>query len=479
MSTPAVTYRWKEISDLPEDLTPLEDRELESLVRVWDRHKTTIQDQSGITRFNEQLAREWAIETGIIEGVYTLDRGITQTLIERGIDSSYIAHDSTNRDPDLVARIIQSHRDVLETLFTFVAGERELSVSYIKELHAGLLRYQEKVSVVDQSGRMFEVQLEKGLYKTQRNNPVREDGSTHEYCPPEHVTSEMDRLIGLYRQHSHTRKHSHIEAASLQHAFTQIHPFQDGNGRVARSLASLVFIKQGLFPLVVTRDDRIRYIEALELADQGDLSTLTRLFALLQKRALTRAIGMAVDAKPVKTLDEAIDVTREMLLEVGRISPKEYQAANNTADALFGATHERLRRMNEKLASEIGTVNTGFTFSTNKLNGPPAADLAVLAQTFGYEPNTRSYHQTVAATLTSPSVNSDILVSFHGVGVRSGALLSVVAYFKVDGSLPTPLSDDIFRISYEEPLADAESRYRMWLENCLIQALSLWRRQLV
>ena len=40
-----------------------------------------------------------------------------------------------------------------------------------------------------------------------------------------------------------------------------------------------------MFPLVVTRDDRTRYIDALELADQGDLSPLVQLFAQLQKRS--------------------------------------------------------------------------------------------------------------------------------------------------------------------------------------------------
>ena len=36
--------------------------------------------------FTQRLSREWSIETGQIEGVYDLDRGITQTLIERGIE---------------------------------------------------------------------------------------------------------------------------------------------------------------------------------------------------------------------------------------------------------------------------------------------------------------------------------------------------------------------------------------------------------
>ena len=51
-----------------------------------------------------------------------------------------------------------------------------------------------------------------------------------------------------------------IQAAWLHHRFTQIHPFQDGNGRVARTLASLIFIRQGLFPVVITQNDRQEYI---------------------------------------------------------------------------------------------------------------------------------------------------------------------------------------------------------------------------
>jgi hypothetical protein len=130
-----IHYKWKEIADLPADFEQFRDRELESLQQVWIEQKSEAENEQRVNSFNEELAREWAIETGIIEGVYTLDRGTTQTLIERGIHSAYISHHSTNRDPELVARIIQAHAEALESLFTYVAGGRELSTSYIKELH--------------------------------------------------------------------------------------------------------------------------------------------------------------------------------------------------------------------------------------------------------------------------------------------------------------------------------------------------------
>ena len=100
-----VTIQWKEISDLPQDVDSLRDRELESLWDVWNKDDNRLDDER-MNVLNARIAREWAIETGIVENVYTLDRGITQTLISRGIDASYIPHDATNLDPELVARII-------------------------------------------------------------------------------------------------------------------------------------------------------------------------------------------------------------------------------------------------------------------------------------------------------------------------------------------------------------------------------------
>ena len=67
----SISHKWKEISDLPEDLDSLRDRELESLCEVWAKEKESIGDDKRVTDFNTELAREWAIETGIVEGIYT------------------------------------------------------------------------------------------------------------------------------------------------------------------------------------------------------------------------------------------------------------------------------------------------------------------------------------------------------------------------------------------------------------------------
>ena len=242
------------ITDIETDPHDLAASEIPGIRAVWadqtERLKGTVQ----LSDFNEKLSREWAIETGIIENLYDINRGITQTLIEQGFKTEILGHGSTNKPRDYVLDLLRDQKSVLDGVFDFVKGGRKLSTAYIKELHAALLRSQETTEARDTRGRYVDIPLIKGDWKKQPNHPVRDD-IMYEYCPPEHVASEMDRLIEIYSQQVLEELPSEVRAAWLHHRFTQIHPFQDGNGRVARALASLVLIQDGLFPLVVTRNE--------------------------------------------------------------------------------------------------------------------------------------------------------------------------------------------------------------------------------
>ena len=90
-------YRWHPITDLESDPEALTEGELEPLGRVWASQKAELAGP-GLDDFDKRLRREWAIETGVIERVYTLDRGVTRTLIARGIDAALIPHGASNRD---------------------------------------------------------------------------------------------------------------------------------------------------------------------------------------------------------------------------------------------------------------------------------------------------------------------------------------------------------------------------------------------
>jgi hypothetical protein len=61
-------------------------------------------------------------------------------------------------------------------------------------------------------GDFFNAELKAGVYKTLPNNPKR-NGSVHEYCPPEHVASEIDRLVALHAEHLQRGLPAEVQAA--------------------------------------------------------------------------------------------------------------------------------------------------------------------------------------------------------------------------------------------------------------------------
>ena len=127
----------------------------------------------------------------------------------------------------------------------FIRRGRTLSTAYIRELHQILTQHQPTYTAHDQLERVFETALDRGGFKTQPNNPRRPDGLMHEYWPPIHMDSEIGNLAQMYNrlQEQSSAYHPLLVAAWLHHRLTQIHPFQDGNGRVARAFADVALGK--------------------------------------------------------------------------------------------------------------------------------------------------------------------------------------------------------------------------------------------
>ena len=201
-ATNPVGHHWRPIEDLPDNWRTLVDADLAYLVEYWNENRGELASHGDVRDFNRRLQREWAIETGLIERIYTLDRDTTEILVERGLQENLIAASATNRDPALVSDILRDHALALDGLFDFIKRDRELSTSFVKELHAVLLAHQDTASARNTFGRRVEMPLAKGEYKKRPNNPLRPDGLLHEYCPPEQVASEMDRLIAMHASHA-------------------------------------------------------------------------------------------------------------------------------------------------------------------------------------------------------------------------------------------------------------------------------------
>ncbi|MFX3622969.1 MAG: ImmA/IrrE family metallo-endopeptidase [Ectobacillus sp.] len=70
-----------------------------------------------------------------------------------------------------------------------------------------------------------------------------------------------------------------IEIATLvHHRLTQIHPFEDGNGRVSRALLNWMLKLKNLPPVYVEARMKQQYLTALTEADKGDYSLLNKFF---------------------------------------------------------------------------------------------------------------------------------------------------------------------------------------------------------
>ena len=94
-----------------------------------------------------------------------------------------------------------------------------------------------------------------------------------------------------------------IEFAALAHyKLVTIHPFYDGNGRTSRLLMNLILMQAGFPPVSIKVEDRFRYYETLELANEGDIRPFIRFIAECAERTLDEFLLATVENPSNETL---------------------------------------------------------------------------------------------------------------------------------------------------------------------------------
>ncbi len=499
---------WKRIENLPADWESFVSEALKNLTIIWEDYSSNFKEKKTLQDFNDRLSREWSIETGFIEGLYTLDRGTTQLLIEKGIRANLIGHGDSDKSPEELTAILSVQQNALEGLFDFIANRRPLSNSYIKSLHQEITQHQKTVIGVDSLGHYVETEMIHGDWKKLPNNPMREEAFIHEYCPPEHVDSEMDQLIQWHLEHVAAGVPPEVEAAWLHHRFTQIHPFQDGNGRVARLLASLVFLREKQFPLIVTRDMRSEYVDALEQADQDDLAPLIALFVHIQSKTLQRALSLSdnllretssiddVISSAVKKLKEQTDAVENQKNQTEETKTKVTQLIA-LESILRSVTKFELNKVEKKLSKELKSIGSSYSVhidsqSDHSLDSFDYQQVStvidnIVPEEFKRIPVFSGWERLkITNDHTSPETSKtySLIISLRSAGKIFSGALNVVAAFDMQYSnvsveqQPITLHREPFTFSYLDSTEKTEERFKPWLDEVLFLGLAEWRKRL-
>lgn len=216
---------------------------------------------SAVKKLQEQFQIEMTYNSNAIEG-NSLTLKETFLVINEGI---------TVKGKPLKDHLeAKNHQEALEYLYDLVEKDKKQTISerFIRNLHQLVMQETDK----EWAGRY-------------RNSNVIIVGADH--TPPDaiEVPIEMPKLVGWLRQN---RKKLHIIelAALLHHKLVYIHPFFDGNGRVARTAMNLLLMQEGYPLAIILKNDRKKYYQVLKKADKGNLIPFVNFIAQSLERSL-------------------------------------------------------------------------------------------------------------------------------------------------------------------------------------------------
>jgi Fic family protein len=220
-----------------------------------------------LNKIRESLSIEWTYNSNSIEG-NTMSLRETQMVLQEGITvkgKSLREHFETH-----------NHDKAIDYLYSVINEEYTLRSIDILSLHGLVLRSIEE----DFAGRI-------------RNGGVRITGAN--FTPPNanKVPDLLDELIDFIN--TNPLNLNDIELATIfHHKLVWIHPFFDGNGRTVRLAMNLLLMRCGFPPAIILKNDRKKYYEALNQANNGNYQKLT----LLMCQSLERTLNIYINALP-------------------------------------------------------------------------------------------------------------------------------------------------------------------------------------
>lgn len=229
----------------------------EATYRKWKSLLPLTQEQT--YKLNRKFTVEYNYNSNHLEG-NTLTYGQTEILLLFGkVTGEVILKDVLDmKASEVSVKMMQEEASM----------KQPLTQNFIRNLHKVLLREDYQVYRTLPTGVTTSYTIHAGRYKTRPNSVITRYGDRFEYASPEETPSLMTDLVDWYNAEEAKGKLTPVELAALFHyRYIRIHPFEDGNGRIARLLVNYIFLRHG-WPMIVVRSRlKEEYLDALHQSD--------------------------------------------------------------------------------------------------------------------------------------------------------------------------------------------------------------------
>ena len=296
----------------------------------------------------EIARRAAAFDTGAIEGLYETDRGFTMTIAVQ----SFLWEAALDEKGSEVRAMFQAQLNAYDHILDFATQAVPIAEAWIRQLHAQICEAQETHRVWTEIG-WQEQALPKGAYKLLPNHPLLADGSFHPYAPVDMTPTEMFRFCQELRSQQFLEAHPVLQAAYAHYAFVAIHPFADGNGRVARALGSVFTFRAESIPLLILVDNRGDYLDALQAADGGDNQAFVD-FTLERALDALQMANESVRAAAVAPIEEAVAEIKRLYKTKGGYTHGEIDRAGfQFIELLAQETAAQLKKAKDSAGADL------------------------------------------------------------------------------------------------------------------------------
>ena len=173
--------------------------------------------------------------------------------------------------------LLLDEMNALQRMVDHAQSGQPLTIEEIQAWQREATRHQEErlVEIESDEGTLtrMRVPMVPGQFK-QHENLIVSGYTEYEFCPPDGVRRELERILGLEETHRAGNAPTAMCAAWMHAAFNGVHPFPDGNGRTGRLLMAWVYLRRSEHPPLIAIDDRAEYFQAMRKAHRGELEPL-------------------------------------------------------------------------------------------------------------------------------------------------------------------------------------------------------------